>query len=275
MTADSSLHGRTVALAEGRQLEELAQLLESEGAVTLRCPLIGIEDAPDPGPVLAWLRALLAEPFAYVVLLTGEGLRRLLNLAEREGIRDDVIAALRQVRIVTRGPKPVQVLRELGLTPALQSTVPTTAGVIAALQKEALAGKTVGVQLYSESNEPLEEFLRNAGATVRTVQPYIYAAAADTERVAALIQQLERGAVAVLIFTSSPQVDRLLEVATERGLEAALRQGLARTRVAAVGPVIGQHLQEQGIRVDIQPAQGFVMKNLVQQIKRQLTPDAG
>jgi uroporphyrinogen-III synthase len=126
------------------------------------------------------------------------------------------------------------------------------------------------VQLYSESNEPLEQFLQAAGATVRAVQPYVYAPAADTERVAALIQQLDRGTVDVLIFTSSPQLDRLLDVARERGLEAALRQGLQRTRVAAVGPVLGQHLHEHGIRVDIQPAQGFVMKNLVQQIKRQL-----
>ena len=32
------LEGRTIALAEGRQLEELAQMLEKEGATALRCP---------------------------------------------------------------------------------------------------------------------------------------------------------------------------------------------------------------------------------------------
>ena len=40
------LAGRTVALAEGRQLEELAQLLEKEGATTLRCPMVSIEWQP-------------------------------------------------------------------------------------------------------------------------------------------------------------------------------------------------------------------------------------
>ena len=44
------LQGRTVALAEGRQLEELADMLESEGATVLRCPLVSILDAPDPAP---------------------------------------------------------------------------------------------------------------------------------------------------------------------------------------------------------------------------------
>ena len=49
------LEGKKVALAEGRQLEELAQMLEKEGAKPLRCPLVSILDAPDPVPVLAWL----------------------------------------------------------------------------------------------------------------------------------------------------------------------------------------------------------------------------
>src|SRR5262245_58450715 len=102
------LHGRTVALAEGRQLEELAQMLEKEGAATVRCPLISILDAPDEAPVLAWLRGLIADRFAVVVLMTGEGLRRLLGFADRIGARADAIAAFGRTRTVTRGPKPVR-----------------------------------------------------------------------------------------------------------------------------------------------------------------------
>ena len=100
------LEGRTVALAEGRQLEELAALLAKEGATPLRVPLISILDAPDPAPVVAWLRELAADRFSHVVLLTGEGLRRLLGFAERERMRDPVVAALGRTRTVTRGPKP-------------------------------------------------------------------------------------------------------------------------------------------------------------------------
>ena len=84
----NALAGRTVALAEGRQLEDLARMLEAEGAAVVRCPLVGIRDAPDPAPVLAWLRELIAGRFGHVVLLTGEGLRRLLGFAERAGLRE-------------------------------------------------------------------------------------------------------------------------------------------------------------------------------------------
>jgi uroporphyrinogen-III synthase len=265
-----SLEGRTVAVAEGRQLEELAQLLEKEGAAVLRCPLLSILDAPDAAPVLAWLRELAADRFAIVVLLTGEGLRRLLGFADRAGLREPVLAALARTRTVTRGPKPVRALKEVGLAPTVVAEMPTTEGVIAALRRETLQGQTVGVQLYSPNNPPLVQFLEEAGATVQTVLPYVYTPAADAEQVVELLSRMAVGAVDVLVFTSSPQVDRLYEVAAERGLDEMLRVGLDRVCVAAVGPVVADNLRRRGSRVDVCPEQGFVMKNLVQHLKRAL-----
>jgi uroporphyrinogen-III synthase len=265
-----SLTGRTIALAEGRQLEELAQMLEKANATVLRCPLVSILDPVDDGPALDWLTDLEADHFSLVILLTGEGLRRLLTCADRRGRREQAIAALGRTRVVTRGPKPVRALKEVGLAPAVIAQTPTTEGVIAALQSESLAGTTVGVQLYSDSNLPLTLFLEGAGATVRTVQPYVYAPAADAERVAMLLEGMDQGKVDAIVFTSSPQVDRLFEVARERGCLDLLLRGLGRTKIAAVGPIVAENLQKRALRVDICPEQGFVMKNLVQLIKRTL-----
>ena len=36
----SGLTGRTVAVAEGRQLDELVEMLLKEGALPLRCPMV-------------------------------------------------------------------------------------------------------------------------------------------------------------------------------------------------------------------------------------------
>lgn len=264
------LEGRTIALTEARQLEELAQLLDGEGATLLRCPMVNILDAPDAGPVLTWLRELCADRFAWVVLMTGEALRRLLHFAERDGMGDACIAALARTRILTRGPKPGQVLKEIGLVPTRIAAAPTTEGVLAALRNESLQGQTVGITLYGEPNPVLEQFLISAGAQVRTVMPYIYAPAMDDDEVAQLIAKLDRGEVDVLVFTSSPQVDRLYEVAAKRDLQEILQQGLKRTRIAAIGPVLAEHLRQRGAAVQICPEQGFVMKNLVQHIKRGL-----
>jgi uroporphyrinogen-III synthase len=247
------LEGLTVALAEGRQLEELARMLEKEGAVPLRCPMVSILDAPDADPIIAWLRELAAGRFDYVILMTGEALRRLLGFAERAGLREQVLAALGKTRTLTRGPKPVQALKQVGLTPTKIAAAPTTDGVIATLRQEPLSGKTIGLTLYGEPNPKLVEFLESAGASVRTVLPYVYAPAADADRVAQLVECMARGEVDFLVFTSSPQVDRLYEVAAQRGLQGMLQSGMERTRVAAVGPVVAENLRQKGARVDICP----------------------
>jgi uroporphyrinogen-III synthase len=98
--------------------------------------------------------------------------------------------------------------------------------------------------------------------------PYVYAAGSEEDQVADLIDRMARGEVDVLLLTSSPQVHRLYEVAARRHREEALRQGLSRARVAAVGPVVAAGLREHGAPVHICPEQGFVMKNLVQHIRR-------
>lgn len=263
-----TLQHRTIALAEGRQLEELAAMLEKEGAVALRCPMLSILDAPDDAPLLAWLDRV--PQFDWIILLTGEGLRRLLGCADRHGRRDAVIAALAASRTLVRGPKPARALKEIGLAPTLLAQAPTSDGVIASLRTLSLQGLTVGVQLYNESNPPLEQYLRDAGATVVTVQPYIYAPAADSERVGEMLQRMADGTVDAIVFTSSPQIDRLFEVAAERQATPLLMQGLAKTLVAAVGPLVEENLRKRGVTVQVCPEQGFVMKNLVQHLKKAL-----
>lgn len=262
------LSGKTIALAEGRQLEELAALLEKEGATIFRCPMLNILDAPDSAPIIAWLRALIAGQFDCVVLLTGEGLRRLIGVAERNGIKDQAIAAFGKAKSITRGPKPGQALKEIGLKPTIVAAAPTTDGVIATMKSQPLAGKTVGVQLYSNANPPLTDFLAAAGADVQSIQPYVYAPAADADRVAELIVKAARREVDAIVFTSSPQVDRFYEVAQDRQLQDVWKHALDRVMIASVGPVVSETLVRKGARVDVQPEQGFQMKNLVVQIRR-------
>jgi uroporphyrinogen-III synthase len=263
-----SLINRTIALAEGRQLEELVLMLEKEGATALRCPMLSILDAPDDAPILAWLDRLQAGAFDWVILLTGEGLRRLLACADRHARRDAVVAALLKTRTLIRGPKPGRALKEVGLTATMIAQTPTTDGVIASMRSLDLQGLTIGVQLYNESNPPLDQFLRDAGATPIMVQPYVYAPDSDTERIGWLFQQMADGQVDAIIFTSSPQIDRLFDVADERKATPLLLKGLAKTLIAVVGPLVQENLHKRGVKVQLCPEQGFVMKNLVQQLKR-------
>jgi uroporphyrinogen-III synthase len=261
------LAGRTIALPETRELDRLSELLENEGAATVRCPLVAILDAPDQTPVAAWLRALASGGFDDLILLTGEGLRRLLAAAERIGLRAEVVAALGKVRKITRGPKPARALHELGLGTDLPAPVPTSQGIIDALGAIDLRGRRVGLQLYGEEpNRPLTAFLESAGAVVSAVAPYVYAPASDDARVLALVDAMEAGRVDAIAFTSASQVDRLWQVALAAAAEPRLRAGLGRVKVAAIGPIVVEALQARGVRIDVVPDKSFVMRNLVTKI---------
>jgi uroporphyrinogen-III synthase len=267
------LEGRTIALPESRELDRLAELVEHDGGKTLRCPLVAIRDAPDQAPSEAWLRALVAGELDDVIFLTGEGLRRLLATAERLRLRDEVVAALGRVRKVTRGPKPARALHEIGLSSDLAAPVPTSAGVIDAVAALDLRGRRVGVQLYGEEpNRPLVDALERAGASVRTVAPYIYASAADAAAVVALIDALDGGQVDAVAITSASQVDRLFQVAADAGAEVRLRAALGRACVAAIGPIVVEALEKRGIRSDVVPEKGFVMRRLVNALAEALGP---
>jgi uroporphyrinogen-III synthase len=267
--SEQPLRGRVVALPETRELDRLAALLEAEGARAWRCPLVAIVDAPDPAPVEAWVRELAAGRFDDVVLLTGEGLRRLMTVAERVGLAADAVAALGRARKVTRGPKPARALKELGLPADLPAAVPTSQGVMQTLAAAAgeLRGRSVGVQLYGqEPSAELVLFLERAGASVRTVAPYVYAPASDEAKVAELIGAMAGGGVDAIAFTSAAQVDRLAAVAEARGLAAELAGAFGRTRAAAIGPVVAEALRRRGIEPTIAPDKPFVMKHLVAEI---------
>ena len=261
------LTGRTIAVPESRELDLFVQMLESRGAFTVRCPLVAIRDAPDPEPIIAWLRQLAADQFNDLILLTGEGLRRLLRVADQAGLKEAVIAALAKTRKITRGPKPARALRDIGLRPDLAAEEPTSAGVIATLDKLDLRGRTLGVQLYgSEPNLKLMDFIRRAGAEAFPVAPYIYASQADDHKVISLIKRLAAGEIDVIAFTSAQQVTRLYHIAKVNQLEDALNKSWSRTKVAAVGPIVAETLKTQGVRIDMMPEDSFFMKPLVNTI---------
>jgi uroporphyrinogen-III synthase len=271
---DRALASRTIAVPEARQLDVLAALLEKRGARVLRCPLVGIRDTSDQDAVLAWLRRRIASPSEDLwIFYTGEGVERLVAAAGRAGIEGEFLAVLRRTRKLTRGPKPRRALRKLDLDSELEAAEPTTAGLIATLKTLELPNRRVALQLYAADQDmALVDYLNGRGVHPDTVAPYVYASAAEDRRVVELIEQLATGKVDAIAFTSKAQLQRLRKVARERKLEAELRNGLAVTRVAAIGPVVAADLEAAGIRVDAMPADNFSMKPLVTALGTLLGP---
>ncbi len=264
---EAALNGLTILVPESRELDFFADLLEAAGAAAVRCPLVRICDLDDPAACVVWIDQLIAGSFQDVIWFTGEGLRRLVAIAERHGRRAAFVAALGRVRTITRGPKPVRALRELGISPGLAAPTPTSQGVRDVLANEDIGGRAIGVQLYpGEGGLALLPHLRARKAMVFPVTPYRYTSEAETGQVTEAIRMLAAGRIGMIAFTSSPQVERLVEVARQAGLEAELREAFTRVRIAAIGPVVEETLRGHGVTDVLRPESNFHLKPLVRAI---------
>jgi uroporphyrinogen-III synthase len=259
------LNGYRILILETREEAQFSRLLADQGADVLQCPMFTIHDAPDAGPIEAWIRRFMAAPCDDLVLMTGEGLRRLMKVAQRIGVEHDFIAALGKARKFARGPKPGRALREIGLEPQVTTEKPTSEGIVEMLSRIELTGHRVGLQLYPDKDHGrLIGAITAQGAEVDTVLPYVYDAQAADANIVTAIDEMAQARIDAIALTSSGQVRRLIEVAQAHGCEARLREGLARTPIASVGPVVSDELTAHGLHTDISPAnEAYFMKPLI------------
>ena len=259
------LNGYRILILETREEAQFSRLLAEQGADVLQCPMFTIHDAPDSAAVEAWIHRCITAPFDDLVLMTGEGLRRLMKVARRVGLDQDFIAALGKARKFARGPKPGRALREIGLEPQETTEKPTSTGIIDMLSRVDLRGHRVGLQLYPDKDHSvLIGSIAAQGAEVDPVAPYVYDAEAADASVITAIDEMARGAIDAIALTNLGQIRRLIEVARAGGFEARLRSGLSKTLIASVGPAVSDELRSHGLRTDIYPANDtFFMKPLI------------
>jgi uroporphyrinogen-III synthase len=259
------LNGYRILILESREEAQFSRLLTEQGAHVVQCPMFTIHDAPDPKPIEAWIRRFIERPCDDLVLMTGEGLRRLMNVARRVGVEQDFVTALGKVRKFARGPKPGRALREIGLDPQMTTEKPTSEGIAEMLARVDIRGHRVGLQLYPDKDHSvLIGAITARGAEVDTVAPYVYDAQAADANIVTAIEEMARGRIDAIALTNLGQVRRLFEVAEARQCEAQLRDGLARTPIASVGPVVSDELESHGLRADISPANdAYFMKPLI------------
>ena len=271
-----TLNGYRILILETREEAQFSRLLGEQGADVLQCPMFIIRDAPDPKPIEAWIQRFIETPCHDLVLTTGEGLRRLLKVARRMEVEPSFIATLGKTRNYARGPKPGRALREIGLAPAATTQKPTSEGIAEMLSLVDLDAHRLGLQLYPDKDHSaLIGALTAQGADVDTVAPYVYDAQSADANILTAVEEMAEGRIDAIALTSSGQIRRLLEVAQAHGCEDRLRDGLKRTRIASVGPVVSSELQSHGLRTDIFPASGaYFMKPLISAMAAELAKNA-
>jgi len=245
-----------VVSLESRQAPEMLRLLERHGCVGISAPSMREIPLADQHEAFEFGAELQRGEHEILVLLTGVGARMLVEALSLREPRERVLEALARVKLVCRGPKPVAVLKGLGLRPALVAPEPNTwLDLVAVLDAELpVEGRKLAVQAYGRVNEALLSALRERGAHVRSVNLYAWDLPEDLAPLRAAIDDLTQARADVVLFTSAQQVEHLFRVAADmqcaEALSAALR---AHVVCASIGPVTSEALAARAITPDLTP----------------------
>jgi uroporphyrinogen-III synthase len=259
-SAESKMNfaGLRVLSLESRRGAEMAKLIASFGGEAIVAPSMREIPLETNTEALAFARALFAGEFDMVIFLTGVGTRALARVVETIFPLDQYLAALREVAVVARGPKPVAVLKEWNVPIAVTAPEPNTwRELLSALDEYSsatpLKGRRIAVQEYGVSNPELLAGLAGRGAQVTSVPVYEWALPADTGPLRSAISAIARNEIDVILFTTATQADHLLRIAAEMKEEVGLRRALSRMFVASIGPTTSERLREYGIAPDMEP----------------------
>jgi uroporphyrinogen-III synthase len=253
------LAGKTIAFLESRRAAEVARMIERQGGTPYVTPTLREVPIEDDAAIQSWLHRLAASEFQIVVFLTGVGCRTLLETAGRIGVLDAGLVGLAGARVVARGPKPVQVLKEYRVRIDYVPPEPNTSDeLLLEMARWDLPGQRIGLQCYGGSTPFLERLragLASAGAQLDEVMPYRWEGPLDDRPVRDLITTCLAGRVDALAVMSSSQIHNLFVVAEEHDRAEALQRALndPRVLVAAVGPVTRNAIESHGVHVDLEP----------------------
>ncbi len=250
--------GLHVVAFESRRALEMASLIERNEGIPVTAPALREVRSKGGPETLAFAQALVAGDFDYVLLLTGVGTRALADEVVDVLPRDAFVKALGTTKVIARGPKPAAVLREFGLREFVSVPSPNTyrevlATLDATFGAEGLSGKRMAVQEYGVPNPDLYAALAERGVHTTPVHVYTWALPSDVAPLRAGLTAIANGTAKVALFTTRAQVENILLVSAEQGIEAEVRRALAAGVVASIGPVCSEALRAEGLGPDVEP----------------------
>lgn len=238
---------------ESRRAKEMEILIRRYDGDPFIAPSVKEQAVDDPAEALKFVERLEAGEFDMVICMTGSGIAFLRDAVATHVPVERLGAALRRATIVSRGPKPVGLLRELGVPVTVMIPEPNTWKEIV----EAVAGRSeraIAVQEYGRTNPEMNAALGRLGAHVSAIVLYRWELPTELAPLHEAVRKLAADEIDVVIFTSSIQLDHLFDVARTLNLEEPVKRALAeKVAIASVGPVMTAALESYGLSPAIIP----------------------
>ncbi|GEB59377.1 uroporphyrinogen-III synthase [Streptomyces gardneri] len=263
------LAGFTVGVTAARRADELIALLRRRGAAVVHGPALRIVPLADDTELLAATKELIAHAPDVVVATTAIGFRGWVEAADGWGYGEELLAVLREVELLARGPKVKGAVRAAGLTESWSPSSESMAEVLDRLLAEGVAGRRIALQLHGEPLPGFVEALTAGGAEVVVVPVYRWMPPEDTGPLDRLLDAIIARTLDAVTFTSAPAAASLFSRADEKGVRAELVAALRHDVLAVcVGPVTALPLQAEGI--DTYQPERFRLGPLVQLLCKEL-----
>jgi uroporphyrinogen-III synthase len=257
-TRTADFQNLIVVAFENRKGKEIATLIANQRGIPLVASAmreIPLEDNP---AAFAFAEELLAGRMDAVIFMTGVGARTLMEVLKTRYPQEKIIGALTEVLVVARGPKPIAVLREFQIPVGIAVPEPNTwREVLRTLEQRprgfALECARIAVQEYGITNAAFLDELRKRSAQVIRVPVYRWGLPQDLGPLRQALRAIVAGDAQVILFTNAMQVESVLQIAAEEGLQQELLRAFERCVVGSVGPTCSEALASHHIRVDIEP----------------------
>src|SRR5262245_9623821 len=217
--------GLRVVSLESRRAADMHTLILREGGEPFVAPSVKEEGVDGSEAALHFVDQLERGEFDMVICMTGVGLAVLRDTCLAVMPTDRLSAAFRRATIVSRGPKPVGVLRSLDVPVSVMIPEPNTWREIVSAVRERPERK-IAVQEYGRLNTPLHAALEAFGAKVSPIVLYRWELPDDLQPLRQAVAKIAGGGCDVVLFTSSVQLDHVLTIAGSMGLETEVRDAL-------------------------------------------------
>ena len=240
------LFGKKIIVTRTReQASELVAGLEEYGANCLEYSTINIKPVDSYTVLDSELERL--NEYHWILFTSLNGVKYFFSRLHEQGMdaRD-----LKGPDIAAVGKSTADLLLSYGINADLIPSVFTGEGLAESLLDLGVEGRNILIPRALHAREILPETLRGAGAQV-TVAPVYQNCPAEGDK-ESLRMELEEGTVDMVTFTSSSTVRNFLEMLDAENMDH-LKKLMSGVKIAAIGPITGKTVTDNGLKVDIQP----------------------
>jgi len=267
-----SLKGKVIAITRPKeQARELAELISRLGGKPYVVPTVEIKPLRDRRPITEFVNNVLNGQVEYVIFMSVNGVTSLIDSLEKMEQKDVFLKELNKAMIVAIGPKTEGRLKDYGIEVNLVSLQHSSEGIVESLRKMDIQGKNVAILRSSIANDYLRLELEKIGANVLEFLAYESTPPSDDSKVLVFLNDLFKGKIAAITFTSSSTAQNLFKIAAEHALAEKFRSYLEKTVVVAIGSTTQRSLEQLGAKVDVVPKEYTIeamMKALVSYMQK-------